>query len=146
MQSFYPFESSNVALEIINSAISGKAPEELITFLSEGLPLQKKSKIKLGVSDNKLAGSITEQLGVRTTTSPVILELIRGFRTHFTEFMKHHGMEGADLEQSRLGLGHTFSRNKIALDVNRQDKPIIQSINLLELLDKDVNTFAMRIK
>lgn len=55
-------------------------------------------------------------------------------------------MEGVDLEQSRLGLGHTFSRNKIALDVNRQDKPIIQSINLLELLDKDVNTFAMRIK
>ena len=55
-------------------------------------------------------------------------------------------MEGVDLEQSRLGLGHTFSRNKIALDVNRQDKPIIQSINLLELLDKDINTFAMRIK
>lgn len=55
-------------------------------------------------------------------------------------------LEGVDLEQSRLGLGHTFSRNKISEDVNRQDKPIIQSINLLELLDKDINTFAMRIK
>jgi nucleolar protein 56 len=43
-------------------------------------------------------------------------------------------------------LGHTFSRQKIAEDVNRQDKPIIQSINLLELLDKDINTFAMRIR
>lgn len=51
-----------------------------------------------------------------------------------------------DLDQSRLGLSHTFSRNKIALDVNRQDKPIIQSISLLELLDKDINTFSMRIK
>jgi nucleolar protein 56 len=51
-----------------------------------------------------------------------------------------------DLEQSRLGLAHTFSRNKISLDVNRQDKPIIQSISLLELLDKDINTFSMRIK
>ena len=48
--------------------------------------------------------------------------------------------------KSRLGLGHSFSRNKISLDVNRQDKPIINSINLLELLDKDINTFAMRIK
>jgi nucleolar protein 56 len=45
-----------------------------------------------------------------------------------------------------LGLAHTFSRNKIALDVNRQDKPIIQSISLLELLDKDINTFCMRVK
>lgn len=43
-------------------------------------------------------------------------------------------------------MGHTFSRHKIAEDVNRQDKPIIQSINLLELLDKDINTFAMRIR
>jgi nucleolar protein 56 len=43
-------------------------------------------------------------------------------------------------------LAHTFSRNKISLDVNRQDKPIIQSISLLELLDKDINTFAMRVK
>jgi nucleolar protein 56 len=51
-----------------------------------------------------------------------------------------------DIEQSRLGLGHTFSRQKIAEDVNRQDKPIIQSISLLELLDKDINTFAMRIR
>ena len=72
--------------------MTGKAPEELVSFLTESLPLQKKAKIKLGVSDNKLAGSITEQVGVRTTTSPVVLELIRGFRAHFLEFMKHHGM------------------------------------------------------
>jgi len=54
--------------------------------------------------------------------------------------------ESVDLVQSRLGLGHTFSRSRISLDVNRQDKPIIQSINLLDLLDKDINTFAMRIR
>lgn len=71
---------------------------------------------------------------------------MRGFRTHFLEFLKHEEFENYDLEQSRLGLGHTFSRSKISLDVNRQDKPIIQSISLLELLDKDINTFAMRIK
>lgn len=60
--------------------------------------------------------------------------------------MKHEEFQNIELEQSRLGLAHTFSRNKIALDVNRQDKPIIQSISLLELLDKDINTFAMRVK
>ena len=74
------------------------------------------------------------------------MELIRGFREHFLDFLKHEEIEGVDLEQSRLGLGHTFSRNKIAFDVNRQDKPIIQSISLLELLDKDINTFSMRVK
>lgn len=58
-KAFYPFESSNVALDIINQSISGKSPEELITFLNENLPMKKKSKIRLGVSDNKLAGAIT---------------------------------------------------------------------------------------
>jgi nucleolar protein 56 len=54
--------------------------------------------------------------------------------------------QNVDLEQSRLGLGHTFSRSKISEDVNRQDKHIVQSINLLELLDKDINTFTMRVR
>jgi uncharacterized protein YggU (UPF0235/DUF167 family) len=45
-------------LNIISTTISGKAPEELINFLSESLPMQKKNKFKLGVSENKLAGAI----------------------------------------------------------------------------------------
>lgn len=98
------------------------------------------------MSENKLAGSINEALEIQTTTSGVISEIIRGIREHFLEFLKHNEFENIELEQSRLGLAHTFSRNKIALDVNRQDKPIIQSIGLLELLDKDINTFAMRVK
>jgi len=31
-------------------------------------------------------------------------------------------------------------------DVNRQDKPVIQSIALIDQLDKDINSFCMRIK
>jgi nucleolar protein 56 len=30
--------------------------------------------------------------------------------------------------------------------VNRQDKPIIQTIALIEQMDKDINTFCMRLK
>jgi len=30
--------------------------------------------------------------------------------------------------------------------VNRQDKPIIQAIALIDQLDKDINTFSMRTK
>ena len=31
-------------------------------------------------------------------------------------------------------------------DVNRQDKPVIQSIALIDQLDKNINSFCMRIK
>ena len=58
LKGFLPFESSEKALTIINSSISGQAPQELIDFLTESFPLKKKSKLKLGVSENKLASSI----------------------------------------------------------------------------------------
>ena len=51
-----------------------------------------------------------------------------------------------DVRKAQLGLGHSFSRTKCASDVNRQDKPIIQTIALIEQLDKNVNTFCMRLK
>lgn len=70
------------------SALEGKGTEELINFLTEYLPLNKKSKFKLGVSDNKLAQNLNEVLEVKTTTSPVVLELMRGLREHFVTFLK----------------------------------------------------------
>lgn len=51
-----------------------------------------------------------------------------------------------DLRRAQLGLGHSYSRGKCMFDVNRQDKPIIQSIALIDQLDKNINSFCMRIK
>jgi nucleolar protein 56 len=50
------------------------------------------------------------------------------------------------LEKAQLGLGHAYSRNKMQFDPNRQDKPILNTIALLDALDKNINTFAMRVR
>lgn len=47
---------------------------------------------------------------------------------------------------AQLGLGHAYSRTKVKFNVNRSDNMIIQGIALLDQLDKDVNTFSMRIR
>jgi RNA processing factor Prp31 len=52
----------------------------------------------------------------------------------------------ADLHQAQLGLGHSYSRAKVKFNVHRVDNMIIQSICLLDQLDKDLNTFAMRVR
>merc|ERR1711924_407248 len=71
-------------------------------------------------------------------------ELLRGCRAHFSRLIKD--VAEGDLEKARLGLGHAYSRNKISFDPNRQDKPIINTIALLDGLDKNINTFAMRVR
>jgi nucleolar protein 56 len=51
-----------------------------------------------------------------------------------------------DMTRAQLGLAHQYSREQCATDVNRQDKPIIQTIALIETMDKNINTFVMRLK
>ena len=48
--------------------------------------------------------------------------------------------------KAQLGLGHSYSRAKVKFNVHRVDNMIIQSISLLDQLDKDINTFSMRIR
>ena len=52
----------------------------------------------------------------------------------------------SSVNRSQLGLGHSFSRSKVKFNPARTDNMVIQAIALLDQLDKDINTFAMRVK
>lgn len=108
-------------------------------------PTGKKAKgVTLGVSERGLAGSIVSELGIQCDTGERTLELIRGIRLHGEKLLK--GLAEGDLNKAQLGLGHSYSRSKVKYNVNRSDNMIIQAIALLDQLDKDVNTFAMRVR
>merc|ERR1712047_193224 len=70
--------------------------------------------------------------------------VIRGIRQHFAKLVK--GFSAATSSKAQLGLSHSYSRAKVKFNVNKSDNMIIQSIALLDQLDKDVNTFSMRIR
>merc|ERR1712151_677299 len=108
-----------------------------------GMNLPKKKKAyQLGVYDPELGKELSAQFSV--THGQSVRELLRGCRTHFAKLVKD--LSELDLDKARLGLGHSFSRNRMQLDPNRQDKPIINCIALLDNLDKNINTFAMRVR
>ena len=71
-------------------------------------------------------------------------ELIRGVRLHFHKLVK--GLTALAAAKAQLGLGHSYSRAKVKFNIHRVDNMIIQSISLLDQLDKDINTFSMRIR
>jgi len=119
----------------------------LKNFLTAHLPAtksSKKQKFSLGISEPRLGTKIFDATGITASFNETIVELLRGCRTHFCKLTKKVSEE--DLRKAQLGLSHQFSRNKCALDTNRQDKPITQTIALIEQLDKDINTFCMRLK
>lgn len=51
-----------------------------------------------------------------------------------------------DLRRAQLGLAHSYSRAKVKFNVNKVDNMVIQAIALLDTLDKDINTFIMRVR
>jgi nucleolar protein 56 len=103
-----------------------------------------KKNVVLGVVDKTLAGSIKSELGYECESSELVLELVRGIRLHSDKLLNQ--VKDSDLVKAQLGLGHSYSRAKVKFNVNRADNMIIQAISLLDQLDKNVNTFAMRIR
>ncbi|XP_044272088.1 nucleolar protein 56 [Tribolium madens] len=145
LEGFSPFKTAISALESINAISEGIVPEDLLHFLDITVPKsKKKNKITLGVSDPKLGAAITEALGIQCSHVGAVPEVIRGIRHHFHNLVK--GFTEKSSAVAQLGLGHSYSRAKVKFNVHRVDNMIIQSIALLDQLDKDINTFSMRIR
>ena len=144
LKAFLPFESAQMALENANAISEHAMTEALHDFLEMNLPLKSK-KYSLGVIDPGLATAISEGLGgVSCRSDDTVREVLRGCRTHLNTFVK--GLEGGAAEKAQLGLGHSYSRSKVKFNPARSDNMIIQSIALLDQMDKDLNTFAMRVR
>lgn len=142
---FSPFKSAVSALENINNISEGIVTEELKIFLDGCIPEStNQNPVLLGVADAKLGAHITETLGIKCEVGNVISEILRGIRLHFANLVK--GLTSQNVTVAQLGLGHSYSRAKVKFNVHRVDNMIIQSISLLDQLDKDINTFSMRIR
>ena len=147
LKAFSPFRTAEEALANCADVSEGAMTEALRAFLEANVPLPKpgkKSKFALGVSEHKIGGMVQDELGVTCVCNDLTAELLRGVRVHLAAFLK--ALRPGDLERAQLGLAHSYSRSKVKFDVNRADKHIIQSIAILDTLDKDINTFAMRAR
>mmetsp|Transcript_4672 Transcript_4672/g.14118 ORF Transcript_4672/g.14118 Transcript_4672/m.14118 type:complete len:496 (-) Transcript_4672:385-1872(-) len=144
---FKPFTSAASALEQINAVSESQLTDDLKNFLELNLPKvksEKKAKFKLGVADPKLGSAIQETTGLPCVANEMVGEVVRGIRVSFARFID--GLNDGDLRRAQLGLAHSYSRAKVKFNVNKVDNMIIQAIALLDTLDKDVNTFVMRVR
>ncbi|XP_027358329.1 nucleolar protein 56-like isoform X2 [Abrus precatorius] len=147
LRSFNPFTSALDALKQCNAVSEGLLTDELRTVLETNLPKVKegkKSKFSLGVSDPKIGSQIFEITKIPCQSNEFVSELLRGVRLHFDRFVSD--LKSGDLEKAQLGLGHSYSRAKVKFNVNRVDNMVIQAIFLLDTLDKDINSFSMRVR
>jgi nucleolar protein 56 len=149
LKGFQPFTSAAEALENANAISEHAMSDTLRNFLEGSLPkASKKSSstptFALGVIDPALATAIAQGLGYACRSDDTVREVSRGCRLHLESYVK--GLQSSAATKAQLGLGHSYSRSKVKFNPARSDNMIIQSIALLDQLDKDVNTFAMRVR
>jgi nucleolar protein 56 len=147
--SFRPFPNPEVGLENMNDISEGIMNPFLKDFLETSLA--SVFGVALGVVDGTLGNSIEAQLNITCIKKEgTVLELLRFIRHHFESFLKRHSekikSEDGFLFKTQRGLSHSYSRAKVKFNVNKSDNMIIQSISLLDQMDKDINTFAMRVR
>ena len=108
--------------------------------------LKDEKKISLAVADPKLGNAITKIPGLQITpvSDSATAELYRGIREHLPSLISD--LRPEDISTMSLGLSHSLSRHKLKFSPDKVDTMIIQAIALLDDLDKELNTYAMRVK
>lgn len=143
LKSFYAFETAMMALENVMDVSEGVIHEDLKNFLNLTLSKVKKTAI-LGVGDVNLGSAIKTQLKITCTYDDKVKEILRGIKLHFPKLLGE--LKKVEVDKAQLGLGHAYSHAKVKYNVNRNDNMIIQSISILDQLDKDINKLYMRTR
>jgi len=143
LQKFQRFKDTKDAEKAATALIDSKISKSLNKFLSKQI-ISKKLKEQLAVSDPKLGGLIKEELGIQCVHDPSVMELLRGIRTQVANLIGE--VSAADMNAMSLGLSHSLSRNKLKFSPDKVDTMIVQAIALLDDLDKELNTYAMRVR
>jgi nucleolar protein 58 len=155
--SFQPFADTADAVSAAASCIEGKVGKSLKSFLKRELIKgdKKNQGESLAIADKLMASSLKEMLpGLKSTimNDAKTHELFRGIRCYMDELMDDAngddatGVTGADIRAMQLGLSHSLSRYKLKFSSDKVDTMVIQAVGLLDELDKEINTYAMRVK
>jgi len=105
----------------------------------------KELEDKLITADSKLGKLINTKLDIEQFGGEKIVnELMRGIRNHMESLIPELNAE--DARAMSLGLSHSLSRYKLKFSPDKVDTMIVQAISLLDDLDKELNTYAMRTR
>ncbi|KAJ8751062.1 hypothetical protein K2173_016243 [Erythroxylum novogranatense] len=139
LKAFNKFENTSEALEAVTKLIDSTPSKGLRKFLRAHCDGES-----LAVADSKLGNAIKDKLKIDCVHNNAVMELMRGLRSQLTELIS--GLPSQDLAPMSLGLSHSLSRYKLKFSPDKVDTMIIQAIGLLDDLDKELNTYAMRIR
>merc|ERR1711907_150979 len=143
LKKFSRFTDQEDAMAAATAMVEGKLDKSLKKFLKKNI-VDKELNDDLIVSDAKVGGLIKEKLNIGVQCDSSTLEVLRGIRLQMESLVPD--ISEAAMRQMTVGLSHSLSRHKLKFSPDKVDTMVIQAIGLLDDLDKEINTYSMRIK
>lgn len=137
------WENAASALNEASAIGEGKVTPLLASLLDT---LKDEKKASLAVADPKLGYAIAQlpDLKIKPISDAKTLDVYRAIREHISSLIPD--LAPSKLSTTSLGLSHSLSRHKLKFSPDKVDTMIIQAISLLDDLDKELNTYAMRVR
>jgi nucleolar protein 58 len=143
LKAFKQFEDTASALEAATASTDRELSKSLKKFLKKNV-VDKGLTDALAIEDTKMASVIKGALKISCVHDDSVMEVFRGIRTQLSSLLSD--VDEEDLQAMRLGLAHSLGRYKLKFSPDKVDTMIVQAINLLDELDKEINTYAMRVR
>merc|ERR1740133_265156 len=143
LKAFHKFEDTAEAVQSATALVEGKLSSGMKKFLKKSV-VSKELKDQLAVADAKLGGAIKEKLSIPCIWDESIMQLMRGLRSQIEELVD--AASASEMKSMAIGLAHSLSRYKLKFSPDKVDTMIVQAIGLLDDLDKELNTYAMRLR
>ena len=140
LKAFHKFTDTAEAVAAATGLVESKLSKGLKKFL-------KKNAVggdSLAIADSKIGQVIKDKLNIQCVNDDSSNEIIRGIRNQLHSLVGEVSPD--ELRSYNLGLAHSLSRYKLKFSPDKVDTMIVQAINLLDELDKEVNIYAMRVR
>lgn len=144
MVDFQPFADTADAVAAATACIEGEVTKSLKNFLKKQI-----KKDSIAVADKGLGVALKEAIsGANVVHTDKTLEIFRGIRCYLDDLLEEskESITGKDVKAMQLGLSHSLGRYKLKFSADKVDTMVIQAVGLLDELDKEINTYAMRVK
>eukprot|EP00285_Hemiselmis_virescens_P006667 CAMPEP_0173379728 /NCGR_PEP_ID=MMETSP1356-20130122/2556_1 /TAXON_ID=77927 ORGANISM="Hemiselmis virescens, Strain PCC157" /NCGR_SAMPLE_ID=MMETSP1356 /ASSEMBLY_ACC=CAM_ASM_000847 /LENGTH=520 /DNA_ID=CAMNT_0014333113 /DNA_START=255 /DNA_END=1817 /DNA_ORIENTATION=- len=143
LKAFSKFEDTSEAMVAATAMLESAMSKPLKKFLKKNI-VDKDIKDTLAVYETGLGKAIKTALEIPCIYNENILEIMRGVRGNLETLLG--GTTDADLKVMQLGLAHSLGRHKLKFSPDKVDTMVVQAIGLLDELDKELNTYAMRVR
>ncbi|KAJ9465190.1 Nucleolar protein 58 [Diplonema papillatum] len=143
LAAFKAFKDTKEALEATTAILQGSASSSLTKFLKKNF-VKKGLSDELAVIDHKLAKSIKDETSIPCIHGSEVNEIMRSIGAQITGLVEEVSEQTNN--QAALALAHNVARYKLKFSPDKIDLMIIQAIALMDDLDKELNTYVMRVK